>query len=461
MTPRDALAALWRDLDLPTQALDAVALTGGDPVLPSSFRIGTAAQVTIAAVAAAAAELHRRRTGVAQTVAVDMRHAAAEFRSERCCRVNGAAPSDPWDKIAGAYRCRDGWVRLHTNFPHHRDGVLALLRCDYDKAAVARALEDWSAEEFETQATFAGLVVAAQRSFAAWDSHPQGIAMRGLPLVAVERIGDAPAARLQGAARPLEGIRVLDLTRIIAGPVAGRALAAHGAEVLRLIAPTLATIHSLDVDTGRGKRSAYCDIGSEEGRATLRALVAEADIVVQSYRPGALAARGFGPQDLARLRPGLVVVSLSAYGHTGPWAQKRGFDSLVQTATGFNVAEAEAGGSDTPRPLPAQALDHASGYLLALGAVVGLMRQIDQGGSWLVRASLAGTGAWLRGLGRVANGFGAGDPSFEGVGDLLEVSSSGYGELTAIRHAAAMSVTQPRWAHPSVPFGTNAPSWAA
>jgi crotonobetainyl-CoA:carnitine CoA-transferase CaiB-like acyl-CoA transferase len=168
VTPHDALAAIWRDLDLADEALAAVTLTGSDPALPSSFRVGTAAQVAIAAVAAAAAEMHRRRMGTPQTVAVDMRHAAIEFRSERYCRVNGAPPADPWDKIAGAYRCRDGWVRLHTNFPHHRDGVLALLDCDYDKAAVGRALEAWRAEAFETAATDAGMVVAALRSFAEW-----------------------------------------------------------------------------------------------------------------------------------------------------------------------------------------------------------------------------------------------------------------------------------------------------
>ena len=197
MDALQSLATLWRDLGLPADALDRVSLTGRDPALPSSFHVGEMAQVGIAAAGLAAAELYRRRTGTAQSVTVDCRNAALEFRSERYCRVDGAEPPEEWDKIAGAYRCGDGgWVRLHTNFPHHRDGVLKLLNCTYDRKAVGDALQGWTAETFEDAAAAAGLVVAKARTFDEWDAHPHSRAVRSLPLVSIERIGDGAEARM-------------------------------------------------------------------------------------------------------------------------------------------------------------------------------------------------------------------------------------------------------------------------
>jgi crotonobetainyl-CoA:carnitine CoA-transferase CaiB-like acyl-CoA transferase len=460
MDALNTLAALWRDLDLPAEALDLVKLTGRDPALPSSFHVGRMAQVSIAAAGLAAAELYRRRTGTAQSVTVDCRNAALEFRSERYCRVDGAEPPEEWDKIAGAYRCGDGgWVRLHTNFPHHRDGVLKLLNCTYDRKAVGDALQGWTAETFEDAAAAADLVVAKARTFDEWDAHPHSRAVRSLPLVSIERIGDGPKPEWRAGSRPLEGIRVMELTRVLAGPICGRALAAHGADSLRLISPNLPTIETADIDTGRGKRSAFVDLATDEGAAEFRKLLAGCDVFIQSYRPGALARRGFSPAAAAELRPGIVCVSLSAYGHAGPWAERRGFDSLVQTTTGLNYAEAEAAGETAPRPLPCQAIDHASGYLMALGAMTALLRRAEQGGSFLVRVSLARTQWWLRQMGRVENGFACSDPRLEEIGDRIERSPSGYGTLSAVRHAAELSESPARWERPSSPFGTHPPRW--
>lgn len=462
MNASAALRDLWLGLGGEAEALQAVTLTGSEPALPSSFAVGTAAQASISAATLAVREIGRVRGGPAQQVGVDMRHAAVEFRSERYLRVNGEPAPDPWDKIAGAYRTADGWVRLHTNFAHHRDGVLRLLGCAYEREAVATALLRWQAEDFETAAAEAGLVVAALRSFEQWDAHPQGQAVAALPVLEIERIGEAdalPWPALPAGARPLHGLRVLDLTRIIAGPVCGRALAAQGADVMLITSPHLPSIAPMVIDTGRGKRSARLDLTQAEGREALAALVREADVFVQGYRPGGLAALGFSPQELARLRPGIVCASLSAYGHTGPWAMRRGFDSLVQTASGFNVAEAQAAGVAEPKPLPAQALDHGAGYLLALGVQLALLRRAQRGGSWHVRVSLAQTGRWLRGLGRVPQGFAVPDPTFAEVQDLMERSDSGFGPLLAVRHAGRLSATAPGWDAPSVPLGTHPARW--
>lgn len=456
----EALADLWRIGGGDPAALANVRLTGADPQLPSSFKVGTAAQATIAAAGLAAAELHRQRTGAAQIVAVDMRHAAIEFRSERYLRIIGQEPPPAWDPLAGVYKAAAGrFVRLHTNFPHHRQAVLDVLQCDATREAVQAALVTWDAELFETAAYAAGGVVAALRTPQQWAAHEQGQAVSRLPLLSITRIGDAPPRPLPPADRPLAGVRVLDLSRIIAGPVAGRTLAAHGADVLLIASPKLPSIPWLVIDTGRGKRSAHIDLADAEGRARLRNLLADADVFSQGYRPASLARLGFSPADAARIRPGIVYVTLCAYGNAGPWSARRGFDSLVQTTTGINALEAEAAGVTGPKELPAQALDHASGYLMAFGAIMARARQAREGGSWHVEVSLAQTGHWLRQLGRLANGLAAPDPRLEDVGDALEDSASGFGRLRAVRHAARLSLTPPCWARPAVPLGTDAAQW--
>ena len=255
--------------------------------------------------------------------------------------------------------------------------------------------------------------------------------------MSIEQIGDAPPEALSAAARPLAGIRVLDLTRIIAGPVCGRALAVHGADVLLVGASHLPSLRPLVVDTGRGKLSAFIDLREARGREALAVLARDADIFAQGYRPGVIAALGFGPEEVAKIRPGIIFVSLCAYGHHGPWAPRRGFDSLVQTASGFNAAEAEAFGASEPKPLPGQALDHATGYLMAFAAMAALIHRAERGGSWHVRVSLAQTAHWLRRLGRI-DGIACSDPKFDDVRDRLERRRP---DLAASRPC----VTPPSW----------------
>ena len=454
---------LWRQVG--GEAADAAGLSveGRDPALPSLYRVGTAAGACVGAATLAAAALWRDRGGPRPEVGADLRSAATSFRSERLLRIDGAAPA-MWDPVSGDYPTADGWVRLHTNFAHHRHAALAALGAEPDRAAVAAAVAARTAEDVQEAVVAAGGCATAMRSPEAWRHHPQGRAAAALPLVSLAPVGadgvaDAPPRPLPPADRPLAGVRVLDLTRVIAGPVCGRVLASHGADVLHVGAPHVPTFAELDLDTGVGKRSCHLDLRAEADRAALRALVAEADVVVQSYRPGALAGLGFAAEALAALRPGLVVVDLSAWGAAGPWAGRRGFDSLVQMATGIAQAAMAASGADRPRPLPAQALDHGTGWLAALGVVAGLRRRHAEGGSWRVQVSLARTAAWLEGLGRI-DGLGAPDPTAEDVAALLVTDDAPAGRVTHVGPVGHLAGAEPRWDRPAPVPGGDAPAWA-
>jgi crotonobetainyl-CoA:carnitine CoA-transferase CaiB-like acyl-CoA transferase len=461
-TPREILADLWTLAGGDLAALDAVTLTGQEPQLPSSFRVAAAAQASIAAAGLAAAQIWKLRSGQSQDVAVDMRHAVVECRSERYLRVDGKPPPPAWDAIAGIYKTRDQrFVRLHTNFRHHRDAVCKVLNCKPERDDVQAALMQWDGEAFETAAYAGGGVVALMRSHDEWSDLPHARALGALPVVSIEKIGEGAPKPWPAGDRPLSGLRVLDLSRVIAGPVAGRTLAAHGADVLLVSGPDLPAIPWLTIDTGRGKLTSFVELKSEQGRDRLRDLLANADIFSQGYRPRALASLGFSPQDAARISPGIISVSLSAYGHAGPWAERRGFDSLVQTATGFNHAEGQAAGVGGPKELPAQMLDHAAGYLMAFGALMAKARQSREGGSWHVRVSLAQTGRWLWNLGRVADGFSTADLKAEAVMPFVEEVASGFGPLRSTSHSARLSQTPAFWARPAMPLGSHPPQWPA
>jgi crotonobetainyl-CoA:carnitine CoA-transferase CaiB-like acyl-CoA transferase len=461
-SPREILADLWKLVGGEPAALDAVTLTGEEPQLPSSFRVAAAAQASVAAAGLAAAQIWQLRSGRSQKVAVDMRHAVVECRSERYLRVDGKPPPPTWDTIAGVYKTGDGrFVRLHTNFRHHRDAVCKVLNCKPERDEVQAALMQWQAEAFETAAYAEGGVVSMMRSYDEWSASPHAMALATLPTVTIEKIGEAAPKPWPAGERPLAGVRVLDLSRVIAGPVAGRTLAVHGADVLLISSPNLPAIPWLTIDTGRGKLTSFVELRSEQGQSTLRDLLADADIFSQGYRPSAIAGLGFSPEDAARINPGIVYVSLSAYGHAGPWAERRGFDSLVQTSTGFNHAEGQAAGIEGPKELPAQMLDHASGYLMAFGAMMAKARQSREGGSWHVLISLAQTGRWLWNLGRVADGFKTEDLPADTVKPFIEEQPSGFGPLRSVSHSAILSETPAFWARPAMPLGSHKPQWPA
>ncbi|GII61765.1 CoA transferase [Sphaerisporangium krabiense] len=465
--------------------LPAVQVTGDDPVLPSAFRIGTAAAASIGAVTAAVALVVEERAGQAARTAavheggidmaatagaavevsgpvgpvvVGMREAAVAFRDERYLLVDGEA-TPMWAPLSGDYRAADGWVRLHCNFDHHRDAALRALglALGSGREDVAQACARRAAADVERVVIDEGGCAAAMRSPAEWRAHPQARAIAGTPVVGVARLDDgSPPGRIDdgstAGSRPLAGVRVLDLTRVIAGPVASRALAGYGAEVLRVGAAHLPEVPGAVIGTAFGKRSCEVDLRTAEGAAAFRELVAGADVVVQAYRPGALAALGFGTADMAAIRPGIVCVDISAYGANGPWAGRRGFDSLVQMACGIAW---EGGDGERPVPLPAQVLDHATGWLAALGALAGLLRQRAEGGSWHVELSLARTARWLDGLGRV-DGRDVVEPD---PADFLAEMDGPDGRLTYVRPPGRIGDLRPFWSSPPPRRGEHPPAW--
>jgi hypothetical protein len=301
------------------------------------------------------------------------------------------------------------------------------------------------------------------RTQAEWARHPQGAAVAALPLMEIMRIGDGDPVALPAGDRPLSGIRVLDLTRVLAGPTCGRTLAEHGADVLRITGAHLPSLGYQELDTGHGKLAAELDLRAEGDVDILRDLVRKADVFSQGYRPGTLASRGLSPEELAAIRPGLVYISLSAFGHVGPWASRRGFDTVVQTVSGMTIRQSECiPKSPGPQFYPVSAIDYCTGYLMAFGAMVALARRTREGGSWLVRISLAQVGKWIVDLGEVPPAALKGIPAEFTASELERwsaVSETPSGRLRHLKPAAQLSETPPHWARPAVPLGYHRPTW--
>ena len=375
-----------------------------DPILPTSFRIGEASAAALAAVGLAVSDLWKMRTGRGQEVAVDTRHATASLRSGQYLSLDAERVSTARNSIMGFYPAKNGrWSYIHCNFPNHRAAVLGVLGVEEDRDAVHRAVAQRDALEFEEAIVAAKGAGGMVRTMEEWLRHPQAAAISSLPLMEIVKIGDSPPEGLPDGDRPLSGIRVLDLTRVLAGPTCARTLAEHGADVLKITAEHLPNIGYQEYDTGHGKLSAYLDLREKRDQETLLGLVRESDVFSQGYRPGSLGGRGLSPEALAELRPGIVYVSLSAFSHEGPWASHRGFDTVVQAVSGIASRQGELfpGAEPGPQFYPVSAIDYLTGYLMAFGVLAALGRRTREGGSWLVRISLAQTGRWLVERGQV------------------------------------------------------------
>ncbi|MEV0275781.1 CoA transferase [Streptomyces sp. NPDC050610] len=396
----DGTAHAWAALGGDPAHLAAISHHGPDDALPARLPVRELARSTVAVASLAAAELSAARAGgPLPAVRVDDGAVATAFVSERHLRIDGRGGST-FAPLSRFWHTADGWLRTHANYPHHRARLAAALGLDAtadDELLVEQAAAELAgrqAEQVQEAVYAAGGLAVAVRGPRSWAEHPQGTAVAGHPLLTLDRIGEAPARTLPPApSRPAEGLRVLDLTRVIAGPVATRTLALLGADVLRVDAPQLPESQAAHSDTGFGKRSTVLDLGDAADRAVFEELLATADAVVTGYRPGALDWHGLSPEALVERRPGLIVAQLSAWGPYGPWGERRGFDSLVQAASGIAAIEADRDGH--PGALPAQALDHGTGYLLAAAVLRAATLRQASGGSYLARLALAQTAAWL------------------------------------------------------------------
>ncbi|MEV6763299.1 CoA transferase [Streptomyces sp. NPDC051105] len=452
-----AWSALGGDPSLPAR----ITTVARADTLPSRLPVRRLARACVGACALAAAELGARRTGSARVpgVRVDDGAVATAFTSERRVLVDGRAPLQ-FAPLSRFWRTADGWVRTHANYPHHRARLLAGLGLPEGASTedVAARIAERPALAVETAVYSAGGLAVALRSPGEWAAHEQAAEVAARPLVERGRLDAAHARVLPpldvGAAPllPAAGLRVLDLTRVLAGPVATRTLALLGADVLRLDAPWLPELPDQHADTGSGKRSATLDLPSDQ--AVFEELLASADVVVTGYRPGALDRFGLSPEALAERRPGLVVAQVSAWGAYGPWGSRRGFDSLVQVATG--IAETE-GSAERPGALPAQALDHGTGYLLAAGVLRAVTEQSYDGGSRFVRLALARTARWL--TAELEPGPEGGEP-YEGPDAWLAETDSALGRLRYARPPVSFAGGPADWARPPVPWGSDPATWA-
>lgn len=460
----DAAALAWAALGGPAGLTGRVRYGGARGLLPARLPVMDLARTTVAVCALAGAELAAARTGGSvPAVTVDDGAVATAFLSERHLRIDGRAPT-AFAPLSGFWHTADGRLRTHANYPHHRDRLLAALGLPGDAGpeALAAELAGRSAGEVEETVYAAGGLAVAVRDAKEWAAHPQGAAVAGRPLLTLAPLGAAtPPVRPPGLAGdpllPAAGLRVLDLTRVLAGPVATRTLALLGADVLRIDAPGLPESRDTHGDTGFGKRSAVLDLGARAGRASFEELLALADVVVTGYRPGALDRFGLAPEALAERRPGIVVARLSAWGDYGPWGARRGFDSLVQAATGIAVTEAAADG--TPGVLPAQALDHGTGYLLAAAVLRALTERSRTGGSRLATLALTQTAALLTDvLPRRAPGTDGAADAFDPETRLADADSP----MGRLRHAlppVSFADGPLNWARPPGNWGGDAPAW--
>ena len=470
--PRDAASAgaaaqaraAWTALGGDGAAVDAVAFNGGG-ALASTYAVTDFAAATMATAALAIAELRAARGAGPAAIAIDRRLASLWFASS--LRPLGWSVPALWDSIAGDYRARDGWIRLHTNAPHHRAAAERVLgaagrkegerKAGIDKAGVAQAVAFWAKADLEAAIVAAGGCAAEMRSVAEWAAHPQGSAVAAEPLVHLA-VTD-PAALPDWPvppSRPLRGLRVLDLTRVLAGPVAARCLAAFGAEVLRIDPPDWDE-PAIVPEVTLGKSCARLDLRRAADRAIFEALLSRADILLHGYRPGALDRLGLDPAARRALAPGLVDVSLDAYGWSGPWATRRGFDSLVQMSSGIAESGMRWRNAERPVPLPVQALDHGTGYLMAAAAISGVTRRLTQGSGTTARLSLARTAKFLVDA--------PADPAApalapETPADLAPaIEATDWGPAHRLAPAIAIAGTPMQWDRPARRLGSAKPQW--
>ncbi|WP_449280780.1 CoA transferase [Leucobacter sp.] len=466
-----ALHAIGRraaaDLALGPDEIARIAPAAELPRWRSALRVGELAHDSVALsslACALAAEARGGGAGPASAIRVESPRIEASFGSERVFRFDGEAPTI-WAGLSGFWRVADGWVRAHGNYPHHAERLARLIGVPVSapRAEVEAALARWTRFELEARAAEADALAVAVRDPGEWGSHPQARAVADAPLLDLRARGGTAARPWRGEAElPLAGIRVLDLTRVIAGPVATRDLALAGADVLRVDSPRLPEAPWQHLDTGQGKRSTLLDLGQRAHRLEFERLLGTADVVVHGYRPTALARFGLDAEALHDRHPGLVVAQLSAWGTEGPWGRRRGFDSLVQAASGIAVLESRDDG-ETPGALPVQALDHSAGHFLAASIVTALRAQRATGGSYAIGLSLAGIAAALLAAGAAPEDAGAGDARELPTVPVPLEAGDGPGPVPPVVTCAPPVLAFPgapsRYVSPLHAWGSDEPRW--
>ncbi|WP_263140718.1 CoA transferase [Pseudomonas sp. RIT-PI-AD] len=450
----ELLSTIEASLDLPPLP-DGALRIDGEGALPSAFAVTELATASLAAAGSAVSSLLRGRTGEPAEVRVDRRLASFWFAGS--IRPRGWSVPPAWDPLAGDYATRDGWIRLHTNAPHHRASAERVLGRCADAEALAARVAGWTKGDLERAIVEAGGCAAEMRSWQAWKTYPQGRAVNAEPLVWRESGEPAAGKAWTGSReRPLAGIRVLDLTRVLAGPVASRFLAGLGAEVLRIDPPGWDEA-ALVPEVTLGKRCARLDLHDRHDRATFERLLADADVMLHGYRADALERLGYGAAQRRALAPTLVDVSLNAYGWSGPWRNRRGFDSLVQMSCGVAEAGMRWRQAERPLPLPVQALDHATGYLMAAAAIRALSEAFERGCGGSARLSLARTARLL-----VERGAGESLPLRAEDADDREpaLEASDWGPAQRLRAPLHIAGLPLRWSLPARRLGSAAPAWS-
>ncbi len=451
---RQFLSTMWRALGGDTAVVEHIEFVGSGN-LPSAFAVSPFAAGAVGAAGAAVAELIAASSGELPSVTIDRRLASLWFGSS--IRPEGWALPSAWDPVAGDYAAGTGWIRLHTNAPHHREAALAVLNVPAEREQVARAVGAWDAEALEIEVVRRGGCAAVMRTTDAWVRHPQGRRVNAEPLVASRLTDDVATTKWRpGPGRPMRGLRVLDLTRVLAGPVATRFLAGMGADVLRIDPPTWDE-PGVVPDVTLGKRCARLDLHDRSQRAHFNQLLSQTDVLVHGYRADALEAMGLDVDTRRRLRPGLVDVCLNAYGWSGPWRNRRGFDSLMQMSSGIAATGMRFFGRNSPAPLPVQALDHATGYLMAAAVIRGLTHRLSSGRGFEGKASLARTAALL-----IDGPVGTLDASFAAAGDKdwsHEAELTPFGAARRLRPAMQIAGAPMLWDRPATTLGSSSARW--
>jgi len=463
MTPNGILQSVLTEIGLSNLSADRVEITGNDPCFDSPFRVSEAAAALIAGHGLLIEEIWRRRGHAAQEIKVEVMAAGLStmgvfFQSQHGYPIPVPDPEYP---TVGFYPTRDGrFILLHGGYPKLRDGVLETLRCSDSHSSIANAVSGWNAQDLEDALADRGFAAAVARTHEEWLAHPQGQAVAATPVIEIIKLGEsAPEPFNTEAKRPLSDIKALDFTHVIAGPTCAKTLASFGAEVLHIFCPTRPRLPPFDIDTGHGKLNAMLDLKRPTDKLVAEKLIAGTDIFSQSYRPGKFTGLGFSPHKLANLRPGIIVVSTSCYGHEGPWHFRPGFEQLAQSATGMAITQ---GSIDSPQLAPTFPNDYLTGYLGALGVLAALIRRSEEGGSYHVRVSLSRSATWLQSLGTVDRS--AWRPDIIPADYMKSYMLKEKGPLGVLEYFGfplQMSETKPFFERAAAPIGTHFPAWAA